>query len=1268
MTDWDDTTNIAGPPTGRSLRRTDERAYIIVLAGSNVGEMYKIGGDAVTLGRGGGADVRLVDEGISRFHCRIRLDGDSLVVEDLDSRNGTYLNGERIDKVTLEDGDKIQLGRTTVLKFSFHDQLEESFQRRMFDSALRDGLTRAYNKRYFLDRLHGEMRFSLRHRSPLALLLFDVDHFKRINDTHGHLVGDRVLAEFAGHIIDTIRNEDVFARYGGEEFAVMSRLISASDAMRFAERLRRGIEHLRIDEDGVIIPVTASVGVACIPDLGVETAHEMLDAADRALYQAKSQGRNRVVLCTPDMLGSGGAGGRDEGGGGAGGSDGGSDGADQGFESAHGQALIRERRIRPCGGVGAVWPAILRARAGADSAAGGGAKCQRVAVRSVSYYSWSHMRGRRLLVFSALLVVVVAGCANCSGGPAAGGAQTPTPPGGKGSRTAAAGSGGAAAQAGISQAAGASAGASQAALPADAVGSQAVNLTVNMATPYFATGRARAAADRFALEDWTGARKGFAALLGGKHPVRGEMRARVALMVALCDAELGHHADAARGFEKALVAIPLLSDWLHYQAARSRYLSHDASAALAHARQVSATSIVGADAELLVGDILRDQGDQAKVAAHYRAYLTQRPGGIRLAEARFRLAQAEEALAAAGGKAASGEKVADTGQGTTAAASGLPDALALYRKITVSAPLSRWAELASQRIDALLASRSAEERNHLAQLDAAELIERGMVYFHNMRNKESEADFEAALGAPGLDDSMRCVAAYNRAQSVFKQRDRTRAAPLFDDAILACSKVKNRDLLVRAAYQAGRSYSNIGQHDVAIQRYARAEKEAGTAHSFGDDARLREAEEAEELNQPDKVTELLSTLPRLYPQGDMRAEALWRLAWRDYKDGKFDSAVAWLKKQIAAVPIDHNYWAEGQAQYWIGRSMDRLKKPEQAVAAYRDTVMTYPLSYYSLLALNRLRDKYPDQFKTVVAEIQKPPAGWDPSQPSFHFKPRALYSSPAFRRALEFLRLGLGDPAEAEMRRIGLAPPPGKHQVTDPDRIDKLWAMAFLYHHAGRYSESHWVTRWQLLGYQRAWPVGANRARWDIAYPHAWWDILDKHAKQEGYPTELLISFVREESAFDPLMESFANAIGLTQMIFPTARRFARGTGIVVSRTTLRDPDKNVTIGSRFLAFLVDKFHRRIGLVVPSYNAGEGATLRWLRERGDWPMDEFAEEIPYDETRNYSKRVISTFFAYSYLKDGTIPEMPNDIPPELVPGGVAHATEPAPGKRMSGDP
>jgi two-component system, cell cycle response regulator len=302
LTDWDDTTHVSRPPHEVAPRSSEERAYIVVLAGSNVGEMYKISGENMTLGRGGSADIRLVDEGISRFHCRIRTEDGQLVVEDLQSRNGTFLNGQRVGLCRLADGDKIQIGRTTVLKFSFHDQLEESFQRKMFDSALRDGLTRAYNKRFFLDRLHSEVRFALRHQAPLGLLLLDIDHFKRVNDRHGHLAGDRVLSEFSGFILESIRDEDLFARYGGEEFAVLSRLITAEDCERFAERLRRGVEHLSVEYDGQVIPVTVSIGIACLPELKVQTSNELLRAADRALYQAKQRGRNRVVSCMPDML------------------------------------------------------------------------------------------------------------------------------------------------------------------------------------------------------------------------------------------------------------------------------------------------------------------------------------------------------------------------------------------------------------------------------------------------------------------------------------------------------------------------------------------------------------------------------------------------------------------------------------------------------------------------------------------------------------------------------------------------------------------------------------------------------------------------------------------------------------------------------------------------------------------------------------------------------------------------------------------------------
>ena len=145
------------------------------------------------------------------------------------------------------------------------------------------------------------------------------------------------------------------------------------------------------------------------------------------------------------------------------------------------------------------------------------------------------------------------------------------------------------------------------------------------------------------------------------------------------------------------------------------------------------------------------------------------------------------------------------------------------------------------------------------------------------------------------------------------------------------------------------------------------------------------------------------------------------------------------------------------------------------------------------------------------------------------------------------------------------------------------------------------------------------------------------------------IGIVREESAFDPLRESYANAIGLTQMIFPTAERFAKGTGIKVSRETLRDPEKNVTIGSRFLGFLFKKWDGFTMLVPPSYNAGEGGVTKMLRLRGTLDADEFIEAIVDDQARNYSKRVLGSYFAYTWLYEQKVPELPNEIPAKLLP-------------------
>lgn len=272
-------------------------AYFVVLAGSSVGEMFKLTDGNTVIGRSGDADITIVDEGISRRHCEVNMQpSDGVVIRDRNSTNGTFVNGKRVDDRVLENGDKVQLGSTTILKFTYHDPVEESFQRNMFEAALRDGLTRAFNKKYFQERLLAEFSYAMRHGTYLTLLMMDLDFFKNVNDTYGHLAGDAVLQDMSKRIIDSIRTEDVFARYGGEEFVVIGRGIRVHEGAILAERLRDLVARTPYEFNGHSFRVTISIGVAGVPDPRIQESDHLVAAADKALYEAKKRGRNRVVI------------------------------------------------------------------------------------------------------------------------------------------------------------------------------------------------------------------------------------------------------------------------------------------------------------------------------------------------------------------------------------------------------------------------------------------------------------------------------------------------------------------------------------------------------------------------------------------------------------------------------------------------------------------------------------------------------------------------------------------------------------------------------------------------------------------------------------------------------------------------------------------------------------------------------------------------------------------------------------------------------------
>jgi two-component system cell cycle response regulator len=290
----EDTTRMAPAPAPQG-QAAEQEAYLVVLAGSNLGQMYKLDKERTVIGRSEKADIRLIDDGISRDHAQLVQDGGQFVLEDLGSTNGTYCNGDRVQRQALSEGDKLLLGSTTILKFSYQDRLEEAFQRQMSESALRDGLTHAYNKRFLSERLESEFQYALRHGNPVSLIFLDIDHFKRINDVHGHQAGDYVLTQLATLVTSMIREDQTFARYGGEEFAIVARDLDLAPAAALSERLRASVEAHPFIYGGTPIPVTVSVGVARAPAAGLETAADFIARADETMYTAKRAGRNRVV-------------------------------------------------------------------------------------------------------------------------------------------------------------------------------------------------------------------------------------------------------------------------------------------------------------------------------------------------------------------------------------------------------------------------------------------------------------------------------------------------------------------------------------------------------------------------------------------------------------------------------------------------------------------------------------------------------------------------------------------------------------------------------------------------------------------------------------------------------------------------------------------------------------------------------------------------------------------------------------------------------------
>ncbi len=395
---------------------------------------------------------------------------------------------------------------------------------------------------------------------------------------------------------------------------------------------------------------------------------------------------------------------------------------------------------------------------------------------------------------------------------------------------------------------------------------------------------------------------------------------------------------------------------------------------------------------------------------------------------------------------------------------------------------------------------------------------------------------------------------------------------------------------------------------------------------------------------PDAATKLKAhgaTSANDYAERDIVDVMAWRFAMDAMVAGKWADALKILDKLVEvrdseptatafapraanapAARYDDRDWARGRADYFAGRALQALGKDDAAIERWKRVVLRHPLSYYATMSLAQLQAS-----GAKMPDLPKEPLTAGPQLTA------KLLADPNVQRARLLGQLGWHDEAGDLLDAAGLGrdvAPMDKWAAGDPSGA---WARAALDDEAERWTSSHATGRDALRRFATRYPSESNKLAWEIAYPRAFRSLIEAAAQEFGLHPSVVWAIGRSESGFNPRVESHAAAIGLLQLILPTAQAMAKPLGLTADATTLRQPSVNVRLGARYLKSLLGRFEREAQMAA-GYNAGGGAVGRWRKTRGDWPLDLFVESIPFRETRDYAKRVCSSIAVYRNLYDG----------------------------------
>jgi soluble lytic murein transglycosylase len=732
----------------------------------------------------------------------------------------------------------------------------------------------------------------------------------------------------------------------------------------------------------------------------------------------------------------------------------------------------------------------------------------------------------------------------------------------------------------------------------------------------------------YAAEAYGQAATELASALASPSAPVGDERAAWSFVLGQTRALAGDPLGAARAYDEASAAPSPLRDHARFAAAELLERANQYDDAIARVRALPADFTWARDANLILAQALAGKHDIDGASALWRAHLAQeRPSNWVTISLQFGRAllehpseeHAEEAIALA-------RRVIYGARG----AQGVGEAREIEQRALGAIPFAR--------------RKTFEQPTHTELLLRAQAL----VSSRQFREALKVTDGLIALAEGDRPGELPCEAWMVRSEALSGLRKRPEAADAYDSAIDRCAGLERR---AWALFSGGRASARAGRWSESVQRYARVEQEF-PKHRLADDSRLRGAGAYRELGDEARYQAMLASMPDDYPEGDMVNDALFELALARIETHDWAGAIAPLERGHEHAGRERAYDAAGRFPYYLGRAHLETGSLERGRDELASVVRDHPLSFYMTLALSRLAARDRAHADGLLAEM----IAREPPGPFMIARGPAL-TTPEFIRATWLVRVGEPKLARAELDRLGLSAGTAAPEL--------LWAGTFLLAHAGAAKESHNLLRGasmpntkvpdSLAGFLDHYPAGAWRAAWEVAFPRPFLDIVSREAARQGIPRALAYAIMREESAFEPRVTSAANAIGLMQLILPTAKTMAKSLKLPSDAAALKRPEINIALGCRYLSVLRQQFSDNPLLAIPGYNAGGGAPKKWLAARPTQDFDVWVERIPYEETRQYTKRVLTSMAAYAFLYGEDHPHQVLSMPIEASPSAKAAA-------------